>query len=104
MKNSRRIIIAASLCGLILSACAKRRKTEPVFDFDGNRFDKATLLQVPQWKYKATLINTSQLGGFGIVGESTNMRIGRFDFSQDRLAFYNVVKPYSDAGASSWTT
>jgi hypothetical protein len=89
-------ILALVTISAIASQCAKKRPVETVYDFDGNRYEKATLLSHDQWKYKATVIQTSSEGGFVFVGQSTPMRLGRFEFGRDSLSFYNVVTPYKD--------
>ncbi len=82
--------------GLAVTQCAKKRPTEKLFDGDGNRYQKASLLGDDQWMYKATVTKTSSEGGFVFVGQASNLQVGRFDFGRDRLSFYNTVTPYQD--------
>lgn len=79
-------------------SCAAKRKTEPVNDFDDNRYPKAPLLSSPQWMYKATVVETSQEGGFAFAGVSTPMQVGFFEFDRNKLQFVNSVSSFSDGG------
>lgn len=91
--------LLASFLGLLaLTGCAKKRPTEQVLDFDGNRYPKSTLLSDDKWMYKATVIKTSGEGGFVTVGNATSLRIGHFEFGRDKLYFYDNVSPYADKG------
>ena len=87
----------ALITGLSFS-CAAKRSTEPVNDFDGNRYPKAPLLSAPQWMYKATVVETSQEGGFAFAGVSTPMHVGFFEFDRNKLQFVNSVSSFSDGG------
>jgi hypothetical protein len=89
-------ILALLTISALATQCAKKRPVEAVYDFDGNRYEKSTLLSSNQWKYKATVTQTSSEGGFVFVGQSTPLRLGRFEFGRESLAFYNVVTPYKD--------
>lgn len=94
----QKYIFASTLGLLALTGCAKKRPTERILDFDGNRYSKSTLLSDDKWMYKATVVKTSGEGGFVTVGNATNLKVGRFEFGRDKLYFYDSVSPYADKG------
>ncbi len=94
----KKYILASTLGLLALTGCAKKRPTERVLDFDGNRYPKSALLSDDKWMYKATVVKTSGEGGFAMVGTASPMHIGRFEFGRDKLFFNSNVSPYADKG------
>ena len=81
---------------LALNSCAKERPDEPVYDFDGNRWSKATFLSSERWIAKSTVVNSAGYNSLVAVGIESSARVGRFEFTQDDLKFNDKVNLYPE--------
>lgn len=83
---------------MTLVSCAKERSINPVADANENRFAKSTLTAPGTWLSKATIVNTSSIGGLGFVGLQSETVAGQFNFTKDKLKF---VRAFSDESNDS---
>ncbi len=94
MKLTR--ILATVALIVTAASCAKERSTERVYDLDGDRWPKATFVSEKPWMSKITVVKTSQRSGVQFVGQQSELNVGTFEFSRDKLLYKSAVKLYND--------
>ncbi len=78
----------------VVSSCAKKRPVEPVYDLDSSRWSKGVFENGKDWLYKVTIVKNGANGDFGFVGLQSDMRLGKFRFTEDRLEFVSSIDIY----------
>jgi hypothetical protein len=76
-----------ALTALTVLACARKREVEQKIDLDGNRYAKASFDNGTPWLGRVMIINSGTNSAFGFVGAQSDVKIGSFQFTQDKLQF-----------------
>jgi hypothetical protein len=94
-------IISSILLGLLTASCAADRPIEKLSDVDQSRFEKAPFLIDTPWLQKVTIVKTGEQPAFGFVGLQSQVQLGRFEFSKEKLKFLNARSPYESSQAEA---
>ncbi|RYZ50772.1 MAG: hypothetical protein EOP07_22395, partial [Proteobacteria bacterium] len=76
-----------ALTTLTVLACARKREVEQKIDLDGNRYAKASFENGTPWLGRVMIVNSGTNSAFGFVGAQSDVKIGSFQFTQDKLQF-----------------
>ncbi|MCM2280276.1 MAG: zinc-dependent metalloprotease [Bdellovibrionaceae bacterium] len=88
--------------------CAKERPVERNKDPERNNLVKDAFTVglaktgTPErkiWNSKVTVVRTSTNGGFAFVGFQSDARLGYFEFTRDKLKFFDAVSLYQPKGS-----
>ncbi len=95
---------------LLASGCAKERPIELNRDPEGNNLPKDAFTvglsksagppERKIWNSKVTVVRTSTNGGFAFVGFQGENRLGYFEFTRDKLKFFDAVSLYRPKGSA----
>ncbi|MCC7406323.1 MAG: zinc-dependent metalloprotease [Bdellovibrionales bacterium] len=87
-----------------LVGCAKDRPIMRLPDPEGDRMEKRFFTAARPaaqaqgegsfWAAKVTVVNTSPNSGFSFVGFQSDTKVGYFEFTRDKLKFFNGLLPY----------
>src|SRR3990167_150493 len=92
MKNLKIVLILVA--SIALTSCAKQRPVETRKDPEHSWISKEPFVgsgKGKAWLYKVTVTKTSSNIGFVIVGLTSDVRLGHFEFSKDKLRLINDV-------------
>ena len=91
----------------LLVGCAKDRPVMKLPDPEGDRMQKKFFTgngaplkaadfgdKGKYWASKVTVVNTSPDSGFAFAGFQSELKIGYFEFTREKLKFLNAVMPY----------
>lgn len=89
--------------------CAKERPVEATKDPERTNLvkdaftvglAKASAPQRKIWNSKVTVVKTSTNGGFAFIGFQSEARLGYFEFTRDKLKFFDAVSLYQAKGSA----
>jgi hypothetical protein len=85
MKN-RGLILVLSFTA-VGASCARKRAVEKMVDAEGNRFAKADFADGRAWLGRVTIVNNGSNSAFGFIGSQSEVKLGTFQFTEDKLQF-----------------
>ena len=92
------IIIMTSLLGL---SCAKKREVEKVQALDASRWEKSVFDNSQDWLYKVTVVNNGANAKLGFIGLQSDLKMGKFRFTESRLEFISSTDVYGDGDSTA---
>lgn len=69
------------------ASCARKRAVEKMVDVDDNRYAKSSFADGRPWLGRVMIINNGSNSAFGFVGAQSEVRLGTFQFTKDRLQY-----------------
>lgn len=87
---------------VLVAACAKHRDIERLNDPDGEHLSKELFTGTgTHWASKVTVVRTSTNGGFAFSGLQSDLKVGHFEFSKEKLKYLNDVNVYNTLSEAS---
>lgn len=108
MKSALKTLIVVSSLAMAIG-CAKERPVEVTKDPERNNLAKdaftvglakAGAPERKVWNSKVTVVRTSTNGGFAFIGFQSENRLGYFEFTRDKLKFFDAVSLYQPKGSA----
>ncbi|MEZ4752579.1 MAG: hypothetical protein R3B54_18675 [Bdellovibrionota bacterium] len=85
-----------------MAACAKHRDIERLNDPDGEHLEKQVFTgNGTHWASKVTVVRTSTNGGFAFSGLQSELKVGHFEFTKEKLKYVNDVSVYNKLSEAS---
>ena len=90
--------LVLTLAALSFFACARKREVEQKIDLDGNRLSKSLFATGAPWLGRVMIVNNGTNSAFGFVGAQSDVKIGSFQFTKDKLQFVANSAQMSKSG------
>ena len=90
----KHVLLLGIFACLVAVSCAKKRPVERVPDPDSSRWAKGAFEDGKNWLYKVTIVKNGANSAFGFVGLQSEMRLGRFRFTETKLEFLSTTDIY----------
>ncbi|RZA21244.1 MAG: hypothetical protein EOP10_17005, partial [Proteobacteria bacterium] len=85
MRNQTLILLLSVIS--LSASCARKRAVEKMVDVDGNRYAKADFADGRPWLGRVMIVNNGSNSAFGFIGSQSDVKLGTFQFTKDKLQF-----------------